>query len=97
MVNKGVKISSIIVRATPIMEILTGFMIAGFIFFSGSLISSGELQVNQFFSFLSLNLPFCLVLRREFDNSSNSVSRSTTLCGFVFEWDMIFNYFTFPL
>ncbi len=53
MVDKGAKISSIIVRATPIMEILTGFMIAGFIFFSGSLISSGELQVNQFFSFLA--------------------------------------------
>ena len=41
MVNKATKISSIIVRATPVMEILTGFMIAGFIFFSGSLISSG--------------------------------------------------------
>ena len=53
MVNKGVKISSIIVRATPVMEILTGFMIAGFIYFSGSLISSGELEVNQFFSFLA--------------------------------------------
>ena len=53
MVNKGAKISSIIVRATPLMEILTGFMIAGFIFFSGSLISSGELQVNQFLSFLA--------------------------------------------
>ncbi len=53
MVNKGAKISSIIVRATPIMEILTGFMIAGFIYFSGALISSGELQVNQFFSFLA--------------------------------------------
>ncbi|MDC3152237.1 ABC transporter ATP-binding protein/permease [Pelagibacteraceae bacterium] len=53
MVNKGAKISSIIVRATPLMEILTGFMIAGFIYFSGTLISSGELQVNQFFSFLA--------------------------------------------
>ncbi len=53
MVNKAVKISSIIVRATPVMEVLTGFMIAGFIYFSGSLISSGELQVNQFFSFLA--------------------------------------------
>ena len=53
MVNKATKISSIIVRATPVMEILTGIMIAGFIFFSGSLISSGELQVNQFFSFLA--------------------------------------------
>ncbi len=53
MVNKATKISSIIIRATPLMEILTGIMIAGFIFFSGSLISSGELQVNQFFSFLA--------------------------------------------
>ena len=53
MVNKSAKISSIIVRATPLMEALTGFMIAGFIFFSGSLIASGELQVNQFFSFLA--------------------------------------------
>ena len=35
MVNKAAKISSIIIRATPLMEILTGFMIAGFIFFSG--------------------------------------------------------------
>ena len=53
MVNKSAKISMIIIRATPLMEILTGIMIAGFIFFSGSLISSGELQVNQFFSFLA--------------------------------------------
>jgi subfamily B ATP-binding cassette protein MsbA len=35
------------------MEILTGFMIAGFIIFSGKLISSGELGVNNFFSFLA--------------------------------------------
>ena len=41
------------IRATPIMETLTGFMIAGFIFFSGNLISSGELGVNNFFSFLA--------------------------------------------
>ncbi len=53
MVNKSAKIASIIIRATPLMEILTGFMIAGFIYFSGALISSGELQVNQFFSFLA--------------------------------------------
>ena len=53
MVDKAAKISSIIIRATPLMEILTGFMIAGCIYFSGSLISSGELQVNQFFSFLA--------------------------------------------
>ena len=53
LVHKATKIASIIIRATPLMEILTGFMIAGFIFFSGTLISSGELQVNQFFSFLA--------------------------------------------
>ena len=53
MVNKSAKIASIIIRATPLMEVLTGFMIAGFIYFSGALISSGELEVNQFFSFLA--------------------------------------------
>ena len=32
------KINIIYVRASPILEVLTGFMIAGFIFFSGSLL-----------------------------------------------------------
>ena len=41
------------IRATPIMESLTGFMIAGFIVFSGKLIANGELEVNNFFSFLA--------------------------------------------
>ena len=53
LVNKAIKVSSIMIRATPIMEILTGFMIAGFIFYSGILISLGELQINSFFSFLT--------------------------------------------
>ena len=53
VVEKNIKIGSVIIRATPIMEILTGLMIAGFIFFSGKLISSGELEVNNFFSFLA--------------------------------------------
>ncbi len=52
-VEKNIKIASIMVRATPVMEILTGFMIAGFIFYSGKLISTGELQINNFFSFLA--------------------------------------------
>ena len=52
-VEKNIKIASIIIRATPIMEILTGIMIAGFIFFSGKLIATGELGVNNFFSFLA--------------------------------------------
>ncbi len=53
LVEKNIKIGSIIIRATPVMEILTGAMIAGFIFFSGKLISSGELGINNFFSFLA--------------------------------------------
>ena len=53
LVENNIKIASIIIRATPIMEILTGFMIAGFIIFSGKLIASGELGVNNFFSFLA--------------------------------------------
>ncbi len=53
LVEKQIKIGSILVRATPIMETLTGLMIAGFIFFSGKLIASGQLEVNQFFSFLA--------------------------------------------
>ena len=53
LVEKNIKIGSIVIRATPIMECLTGFMIAGFIFISGKLISVGELGVNNFFSFLA--------------------------------------------
>ncbi len=53
LVEKNIKIGSIIIRATPIMEALTGIMIAGFIIFSGKLISAGELGVNNFFSFLA--------------------------------------------
>ena len=53
LVEKNIKIGSIIIRATPIMEALTGFMIAGFIVFSGKLISSGEIGINNFFSFLA--------------------------------------------
>ena len=53
LVEKNIKIGSIVIRATPIMETLTGFMIAGFIFFSGKLIATGELEVNNFFSFLA--------------------------------------------
>ena len=52
-VAKQIKIASIVIIATPIMEILTGFMIAGFIYFSGKLIDAGELEVQNFFSFLA--------------------------------------------
>ena len=53
VIDKSIKIQSILIRATPIMEILTGIMIAGFIFFSGVLIAEGELEINNFFSFLT--------------------------------------------
>jgi ATP-binding cassette, subfamily B, bacterial MsbA len=53
LVEKNIKIGSVLIRATPIMETLTGFMIAGFIIFSGKLIATGEIGVNNFFSFLA--------------------------------------------
>ena len=39
-------------RASPIMETLTGIMIAILIFYSGKLIINNELDINNFFSFL---------------------------------------------
>ena len=53
LVEKNIKIGTVMITATPIMETLTGFMIAGFIVFSGTLIATGELGVNNFFSFLA--------------------------------------------
>ena len=53
VVEKNIKIGAVMIRATPIMETLTGFMIAGFILFSGKRIALGELEVNNFFSFLA--------------------------------------------
>ena len=37
------------------MEILTGFMIAGFIYYSGFMISSGEMGINNFFFLFNRN------------------------------------------
>tara|TARA_B100001093_G_scaffold192159_1_gene184685 strand:+ start:297 stop:2033 length:1737 start_codon:yes stop_codon:yes gene_type:complete len=51
--EKQKKIGIVIVRISPIMEILTGIMIAVLIFYSGKLIASEELSVNNFFSFLA--------------------------------------------
>tara|TARA_B100001057_G_scaffold418692_1_gene438069 strand:+ start:925 stop:2667 length:1743 start_codon:yes stop_codon:yes gene_type:complete len=53
LVNKNIRLGGLIIRAAPIMETLTGIMIAGFIFYSGKLINAGELEVNNFFSFLA--------------------------------------------
>ena len=47
------KIAEVFVRASPIMEFLTGIMIACLILISAKLISNGELQISNFFSFLA--------------------------------------------
>ena len=51
--DKSKKIAVIFVRATPIMETLTGIMIAVLIFYAGKLILKNELEINNFFSFLA--------------------------------------------
>jgi len=51
--EKSKKIGIVMVRATPIMETLTGIMIGALIFFSGKLILKDELEINSFFSFLA--------------------------------------------
>ena len=51
--EKNQKILTVYVRMSPIMETLTGVMIAFLIFYSGKLMSKGELDINNFFSFLA--------------------------------------------
>tara|TARA_B100001057_G_scaffold23817_1_gene22046 strand:- start:5426 stop:7162 length:1737 start_codon:yes stop_codon:yes gene_type:complete len=51
--EKNQKIQTVYVRMSPIMETLTGIMIAVLIFYSGALMSRGELEINNFFSFLA--------------------------------------------
>ena len=51
--EKNQKIQTVFIRLSPIMETLTGIMIAVLIFYSGKLISNNELDINNFFSFLA--------------------------------------------
>ncbi len=51
--EKSKKIATVYVRSSPIMETLTGIMIAILIFYSGKLILKNELDINNFFSFLA--------------------------------------------
>jgi len=51
--EKSIKIASVYIRSTPIMEILTGIIIAILIFYSGKLIINEQLEINNFFSFLA--------------------------------------------
>ncbi len=53
LTDTQIKIGKVQIRAAPIMETLTGFMIAGFIYYAGILISKGEIGINNFFSFLA--------------------------------------------
>ena len=51
--EKSKKIATVYVRSSPIMETLTGIMIAILIFYSGKLVLKNEIDVNNFFSFLA--------------------------------------------
>jgi len=51
--DKNIKINTIFVRMSPIMETLTGIMIAILIFYSGKLALKGEIEIGNFFSFLA--------------------------------------------
>jgi len=51
--DRATKIQTVLVRSTPIMETLTGIMIAGLIYYSGKLMVDGMLGINNFFSFLA--------------------------------------------
>jgi subfamily B ATP-binding cassette protein MsbA len=51
--EKSRKISIIFVRSSPIMETLTGIMIAILIYYSGKLVMKNEIDINNFFSFLA--------------------------------------------
>ena len=51
--DKNAKIRTVYVRISPIMETLTGVMIAVLIFYSGKLIIKNEIDINNFFSFLA--------------------------------------------
>ena len=51
--EKSKKILTVFVRSSPIMETLTGIMIAILIFYSGKLILKDEIDIGNFFSFLA--------------------------------------------
>jgi len=53
LMEKNKKITTVLIRMSPIMEVLTGIMIAILIFYSGKLIANDEIEVNNFFSFLA--------------------------------------------
>ena len=53
LMSKQIKIGFVLIRAAPIMELLTGIIIACFIYYTGIMVSTGEIEINNFFSFLT--------------------------------------------
>ncbi len=53
LMSRAKKLNIIYARSSPIMEVLTGIMIAILIFYSGNLIINDELGIGNFFSFLA--------------------------------------------
>ena len=51
--EKSRKMSIVFVRASPIMETMTGVMIAVLIYYTGKLIMNDEIDISNFFSFLA--------------------------------------------
>ena len=51
--DKNIKINTVFVRLSPIMETMTGIMIAILIFYSGKLALKDEIEIGNFFSFLA--------------------------------------------
>ena len=51
--EKSRKMSIVFVRASPIMETMTGIVIAILIFYAGKLIMKDEIDISNFFSFLA--------------------------------------------
>ncbi len=53
LMKKQKKLTTVLIRMSPIMEVFTGIMIAILIYYSGTLIANNEIKVNNFFSFLA--------------------------------------------
>ena len=51
--EKTIKTNLVLTRMSPVMEVLTGIMIAALIYYSATLIAKGQLGINNFFSFLA--------------------------------------------
>ena len=53
VMEKQIKMGMVLIRSAPIMELLTGIIIAGFIYYTGIMVARGEIEINEFFSFLT--------------------------------------------